>query len=133
MPGVLTHVSVAIVGALIVYFIFRKKVPALAFVVGQIIPDAIKFGIPGLKLETVSYYKILQDPLFYKLNLVTHTIWTWLILFFVILIVLFVLKKTGKLDKEKFKYWFIVNSSFLLAIVVHLILDVFIIEKSYWI
>ena len=53
MPGVLSHLTAALIGFWIVFFIFRKSENKLfygfAFIIGTIIPDAIKFGIPGIK------------------------------------------------------------------------------------
>ena len=105
----------------------------LAFVAGHIIPDAIKFGVPGVIFKTVSYREILSKPLFRVLMNITDNIFTWIILFIFIFGVIFVLYKLKKIDKEKFKKWIIIDFLFFIGIALHLIMDVFIIEKSPWI
>lgn len=137
MPGVLTHFSVAFLGGLLVYLLFRKsehkKAYGLSFIVGQLIPDTIKFGIPGLMFETANFYEILSKPIYWTLNTYTHTIYTWLALCLIVFLLAFILYKYDKISKDRFKKWIIVDGIFLLSIIIHLILDVLIEEKSYWI
>ena len=89
MPGVLTHLSVAFAGFLIVYFSFyrskSKLIYGLAFAVGQLIPDTIKFGIPGVMFKTADFYEILSKPIYWQLNNITHHIHFWIGLFVLVL------------------------------------------------
>jgi len=133
MPGVLSHVGVAIVGFLVLYFISHNWKYGLAWVVGTLIPDSIKFGIPALRLQTSSFTKMMTDPFYGPLNNYTHHIHMWIVLCVFVLVLTLVLYKFKKIKWKTFKTWLIINACFFASIVVHLIMDHFIIEKSYWI
>ncbi len=133
MPGILTHLTVALVGAIIIYLISQKKVYSLAFVFGTIIPDAIKFGIPGLKLGTINFYKILADPLFGILCPILDSFEFWTILCGLVFLTGYLLWEFKVIDWKNVRVLFISNAICFIAIVIHLVMDIFIIEKSYWI
>ncbi|MCK5449897.1 hypothetical protein KAI32_03455 [Candidatus Pacearchaeota archaeon] len=133
MPGILTHLTVAFIGAVIIYFISRKKVYSFAFVFGTIIPDAIKFGIPGLMSNTINFYTILADPLYGKLSPIMDSFEFWIILCGLVFLIGYLLLGFEFIDKKKAKTIFISNTISFIAIAIHLIMDIFIIEKSYWI
>ncbi len=132
MPGLLTHLSVAFVGFFIINFIFKDWKYGLVFVIGQLIPDIIRFGITGIANETLNFGEITSQALFWKLSF-THYAITWVIVFAMVFAVIFILYMLKKINKKKFKEWFIADLIFLTAIIIHLILDALIIEKSYWI
>jgi len=139
MPGVLSHFSVALIGFLIIYFSFykaktkRKIFYGLAWVIGTLIPDTIKFGFTGLIYHTTDFYKILEKPIYWTLNYYTHHVVFWIIFFLIVFVLAFLLYKFKKIDKLKLKAWITADIIFLLSIIVHLIMDHYIIEKSYWI
>lgn len=133
MPGVLTHLAVSFAGFLISLLYFKEYKYAFAFVIGQLIPDTIKFGIPGILFKTSNFREIISKPLFWKLDSFTHSFYFWLVICIIFVLMIFILYKTKKINKKKFKVWMILNGIFLLSIAIHLILDMFIIEKSYWI
>jgi heme/copper-type cytochrome/quinol oxidase subunit 1 len=132
MGGVLTHVSVALIGCLIILLISKKWKLGAVFAIGQLAPDSIRFGLTGLFDEKFTFGEIVQDSLFWKLAF-THYLITWIVVFLVIAGIIFVLHKKKKIKKEKFKEWIIADAIFLLAIIIHLIIDALIIEKSFWI
>jgi hypothetical protein len=132
MGGLLTHVSVALFGCLIILLISKKWKLGAVFAIGQLAPDSIRFGLTGLFDKKFSFGEIVQDSLFWKLAF-THYLITWIIVFLVIAGIIFVLHKKKKLNKKKFKEWIIADAIFLLAIIIHLIIDATIIEKSFWI
>jgi len=133
MPGLLTHLSVAFAGFILVSVFSRSWKYGLAFVIGQLIPDTIKFGIPGVMFKTANFHEILSKPLFWTLNYYTHHVIFWVIFCVLVFAIIFALYKLEKISKDKFKKWLIANAIFFMSIVIHLILDAFIIEKSYWI
>ena len=133
MPGLLTHLAAAFSGFLIIYMLSYNWKYGLSWIIGTLIPDVIKFGIPGIKLETSSYYKILADPLFRVLDRYTHTFVYWVIVFIVFFLIIFLLYRFKKLSIKKAKALIISDIIFILSIAVHLIMDKLIIEKSYWI
>jgi lysylphosphatidylglycerol synthetase-like protein (DUF2156 family) len=132
MPGLLTHLIASLIGFLALSFSFKNWKYGMAFVVGQLIPDIVRFGITGLVNGTLNFGEITTKPLFWTLSF-THYASTWVILFAGVFVLIFVLYKAKKIDKKKFKKWFTINLIFLIATIIHLILDALIIEKSYWI
>jgi hypothetical protein len=132
MGGLLTHVGIALFGFLIILAISRKWKFGIAFAIGQLAPDVIRFGLTGLLDEKFTFGEIVQDSLFWKLAF-THYLVAWVVVFLVVAGILFVLYKKNKLKKEKFKKWVIADAVFLLAIIIHLIIDALVIEKSFWI
>ena len=104
-----------------------------AFVFGHLIPDIIKFGIPGIELETFSFDKIVANHLFWTLNYYTHSFFFWSILLFGVLMILFLFYRIGKIKFDKFKFLVFFSLFVYLGAIVHLVLDILIIEKSYWI
>jgi hypothetical protein len=132
MGGVLTHVSVAVIGCLIFSLAFKNWKIGLGFFIGQLIPDSIRFGISGLVNNTLNFGKITQTDLFWKLAF-THYYYTWTLVFAVIFAVLFFLYKKKKINKKQFKQWFIADAIMLLGVLVHLIIDAEILEKSFWV
>lgn len=132
MPGLLTHLSVAFLGFLVV-FLFSNYKYGLVFIFGHVIPDAIKFGVPGVMFRTISFYEIVSKDVYSKIMNFTDNIFTWVVVCVLIFLVVFVLWKLKKISLERFKKWIVMDVIFFVAIAIHLILDVLIIEKSYWI
>ena len=133
MPGVLTHLITAFVGAVLVYVFSRSGVYSVFFIIGTLIPDVIKFGVPAVRLQTSSFREMMTDPIYWTLNSITHSVWSWVVICGLVFLVGYLLYRGGKLSAKKMGVVFISNMFFFLAIVIHLIMDFFIIESSYWI
>lgn len=132
MPGVLTHLVVSLAGFLSASLIFKKWKYGLAFVIGHLIPDIIRFGVTGLANGKWSFDEIISNPLYWTLSF-THYFSVWIIISALAFLVIFNLYKLKKIDKSKLEIWLIIDLIFLMGIVIHLVLDILILEKSYWI
>jgi predicted membrane protein len=132
MAGLTTHVAVALIGCLIFSLAFKNWKWGIAFFIGQLAPDSIRFGISGLLNNTLNFGKIIQTDMFWKLAF-THYYYTWTLAFAVIFGIIFLLYKKKKMNKKQFKQWFIADAMLLLGVIVHLIIDALIIEKSFWV
>jgi hypothetical protein len=134
MGGLLTHLIVALAGFLIGTFIFKNYKYGLAFAFGQLISDLIDFGIAGIKQGSLNPAKIMTNPWFQPLEILGHTWWHWIIFGSIFLIIIECLYKFKKISNKAFKTWFIILIFFLIGVAIHiLIIDPFIIERSYWI
>ncbi len=133
MPGLLTHLIASAVGFLAVLLIFRNWKYGLVSVAGQLIPDTIKFGVTGLIYWTDDFHEILSHHIYWVLNEITHHVYIWIGLFVLVFFISLILYKKKKINKKKFKSIMIANAVFFATIIIHLILDMIIIEKSYWI
>ena len=137
MPGLLTHLSVAFFGALLLYFIFYKSksklIYGLAFAIGNIIPDLIDFGILGIQQGSLNPAEIMHNPSFLALAILGHTFLNWVITAFVVIIIVFILYKFDKISKKSLITIVISAVLLLLGVFIHIKLDGLIIETSYWI
>ncbi len=133
MAGLLTHLLIAFSGFLVGYLILKTFSYGVGFFAGHLIPDVLKFGIPGIKLWTASPSIITRDSLFWKLETITSNYNLWIILGIFVIALSFFLYHLHKIRKSKMQeinktYFF-----FLAGVFIHLIIDILIIEKSYWI
>ena len=133
MAGLLTHVGISIFLFIVVIIWFRKLWYALPISIGHIIPDAIKFGITGIKLKTFSPTLIIKDDLFWKLETLMTSYTFWVILGLVIVFTSLGFYYMRKIKNKELRdinwsYFF-----FVVGVVIHLVIDIFIIEKSSWV
>ena len=130
MPGLLTHLIVALVGAVIIYLISNWKF-GVCFAFGHIIPDVIKFGIPGMKMRTMSFYEIVASDMFNQIRVYSDSFLVWILVCLFVLVILFGLYKLGKMTKKKFYKLSLGTLIILSGVILHLTMDIFIIEKNY--
>lgn len=132
MPGLLTHLIASVIGFIAIGFLFKSYKYGLVFAIGQLIPDIIRFGVTGVVNKTLDFGEIISKPLFWTLSF-THYVSFWIAISALIFAVIFGIYKAKKINKKRFKKWIIADGIFLASIIIHLILDALIIEKSYWI
>lgn len=133
MAGLLTHLCVALAGFLIGTFIFKNYKYGIAFVLGHVIPDVIDFGVIGLFTGSTNPAKIMTHPWFRPLVVLGHTWWHWVIFGLIVFIIIFLLYKFRKMSYKTFKVLCFALIFFLAGVGAHLLMDVLIIERSYWI
>lgn len=131
MPGILTHLSTALVGGLLFGLLFKNYRYGLAFACGHIIPDFIDFGVLSFFVGEFDYYKIMQHPWFAPLSLIGHNFFNWMILALFVIAALLLLYSFKKVTKERVIFIAILIAIFLFGVGVHVILDALIIETSY--
>lgn len=133
MAGLLTHLAISSLLFIIVIAIFKKLWYGFFIFIGQIIPDVIKFGITSVKLQTLNIDRIIQDSLFQELESLMNNYYTWVILGIIIILLSFSLYYFEAIKKHQFKQ---INWSYLLlvlGIIIHLMIDMLVIETSHWI
>lgn len=133
MPGLLTHLSVSFIGFILVFGYFNNWKYGLAFAIGHLIPDLCDFGTLGIMMKTLNPGKIMLHPWFPPLAKWCHTFSHWLIIALIIALIFFLLYKLKKISKSLLIKIIIGLVITLSAILIHLELDLFIIEKSYWV
>lgn len=130
MAGLLTHLSIALIGFLIITLFSRNYKYGLAFVIGHVITDATGIFISAVKLETLNLYSLVENPAYWRLNAMIHNPYIWIFVFILIFVFIFILLKADKIKKESFKKLFIANVLFLIGTAIHLIIDNFIFETN---
>lgn len=133
MAGVLTHLTISLIGFLIGTYIFKNWKYGIGFAIGHVIPDVIDFGILGLFTGSLNPAEIMTHPWFRPLAVLGHTWWHWAIFGVVCFVIFLVLYKFKKISKKNFYIFSIILIFFLVGVGVHLIVDRLIIETSYWI
>ena len=133
MAGLITHVGISIFLFIVVMIWFRKLWYALAISLGQVVPDAVKFGITGIKLKSLSPAVIIRDDLFWKLEtlMTSYTFWTILGLIIIFASLgFYYMKMIKKKDVRDINWSYLF---FIIGVVIHLAIDIFIIEASSWV
>jgi len=133
MGGVLTHLIVSAILLFMALAISKRWLYGLAIAVGQLLPDGIKFGITGLKIWSANPSAIVRDKLFWTLEKFGSDYHTWLNFGILIVAISWFLYYMGRIKKKEAEE---INWAYLylvIGIAIHLIIDILIIEKSYWI
>jgi hypothetical protein len=133
MPGVLTHTIVAIICLIIVHRLHFKWEYSYSIFIGNFIPDVIKFGFSVIKQGTFAIFKINHDSFYQFLNTITSNPANWFTLGFFILGTTLLLYHFHYIKKKKMEEYDELYVFFLIGIIIHLILDVLIVESSPWI
>jgi hypothetical protein len=133
MGGLLTHLSISLGGFLIIWAISKKYYYGLAFGIGHLAPDLIDFGITGLRMGSMNPSVIMTHAWFEPLMLLGHTFWHWVIFGIVFLLVIGILERYKKISGKTHMKWLLILVYFLIGVAVHLVIDLLVIEKSYWI
>lgn len=133
MGGVLTHVAAGLICAAVVHITHFRFEFSLAIFIGNLLPDAIKFTVSGIAQGTMAIFNVEKDSLFWALHNVTGSAEYWMgMLLFVLAscLQLYHHKIIRKKEmKEIAELW-----TFLVAgILVHIVIDWLIDEKSPWI
>ncbi|MEK6918360.1 MAG: hypothetical protein AABW51_05425 [Nanoarchaeota archaeon] len=139
MGGLLTHLSAGIIGAVIIYFAFyrfhtkEKIIFGLVFILGNLLPDLVDFGILGVEMGSLNPSEIMKNPLFDAFALWGHTFSNWAVIALVFWVVVFLIYEFEKISKKTLIVMIISTILILIGILIHLKIDVLVIEKSYWI
>jgi hypothetical protein len=139
MGGLLTHLSIAIIGAIVLILIFYKSkykwIYASSFFLGSLIPDLVDFGIAGLMIGSIDPTVIMYDKWFNPLAHFSHNFWNWFIIAGLIISVVTILHWASKkiMSRKLIAVAIIASILFLIAIVIHLNIDFYIQEVHWWI
>jgi len=133
MGGVITHLIVALLCAILVQLIHFKWEYSLAIFVGNFLPDVIKVGITALKLSTLNLYTITTDQAYLGLRALTSDIGNWLTWGFFIIGLTLLLYHFHYIKKRTMKEYDELYIFLILGVIVHLIIDMLILEHTPWI
>ena len=132
MAGALTHIGIGIAAALVVHFIHFKLEYSLSIFVGSLLPDAIKFGFSAIKQLTLHVFSVEKDSFYTGLNDITSAYVNWFSIGFFILGVGLLLFHFHYIKKKTMEEYDELYVFLLVGIIIHLILDTLIIERSMW-
>lgn len=141
MAGLLTHLTIGLIGFVVISLLFKRKywryVYGATFFIGQLMPDIIKFGVTGLYIENFSFSAIFKSPLFYTLDnyFGYHEagFFFWILLAVFSLIFFSGLAFFKFMKKKEAEGIIIATILFSIGALIHLVIDLFVIEKNVWI
>jgi hypothetical protein len=132
MAGALTHIIIAFLCLAIVYLIHFKWEYGLSIFIGNLLPDVIKFVVSGIKLGTISIFSITHTEFYPFINGITSDMTIWFTIGFFIFGLAALLYHFHYIKKKKMEEYDELYIFLLIGIIIHLILDVLIIETSPW-
>jgi hypothetical protein len=132
MAGLLTHLFVSVLGGLVIIYFSKKWFYGAVFAIGQLMPDILDFGVVGIKLLSVDPSLIVRDSWFAPLRVFGHNIFNWFAICAILFIIVFLVFHLIKVKIPK-KYFYSSILIFFISVSVHLVLDIFIQERSPWI
>ncbi len=130
MSGLLSHLIVSLIGFFVLFLIFKKWRYGIAFLIGQLIPDVLRYGITAAANGTLDFETIINQPLFMALEF-THYIYVWAILYGLFFAIIFLLYNRRIIKLDKYETWFVTEVIFLSSIAFHLIVDLLLVDKGY--
>lgn len=133
MAGLLTHLFVGFLCALIVHVVHLNWKYSFAVLFGNLLPDIIKFGIVAIRDRTLDVYRIARTDLFRVLEQQSSLPTNWLALGFFIFGVTAFLFHYHMIRKKTMEDYDLLYVFLILGVFLHLILDVMILETSPWI
>lgn len=133
MGGVLTHTIAALICLAIVHRLHFKWEYSYSVFAGNFLPDVIKFGFSALRQGTLAIFNVEHDTFYQLLNTLTSSPANWILLGLCIAGITlslyhhhYIKNKTMKEYDELFLFLF-------LGVMIHLVIDVNILETSSWI
>ncbi|HLC78681.1 MAG TPA: hypothetical protein VJH92_06155 [Candidatus Nanoarchaeia archaeon] len=139
MGGLITHLSAGLLGAIVIYFILHKlESPSKfiyggVFILGNIIPDLVDFGILGIRMGVFDPAEIMKNPLFDTYAVFGHTFSNWALMALIFVAIVLFLYEIEKISKKVLVAILVSTALFLIGIFIHLRIDALIIETSYWV
>lgn len=127
------HIGVGLLSGLIAYLIHFRIEFSLSVFIGNLLPDAIKFGFTALKQGTLSIFSVnMKDEFYRNIAAFTYSSTNWFSFGFFLSSVLIFLYHYHYIKKKKMEEYEELYAFLLIGIITHLIMDVLIIEKSVW-
>ena len=133
MAGGLVHIAVGLLSALIVHLRHFKWEYSYAIFIGNLLPDALKFGLTALKQGTLYLFDVNKSDGFYKVLSSSTSDWgNWFSLGFFVLAVLLFLFHYHYIKKKTFDEYSELYVFLLIGVLTHLVLDILVIESGVW-
>lgn len=131
MPGALLHIAAGIICAVVIHLIHFKWEYSYSIFIGNLLPDAIKFGITGLMQKNLNPCTInTRNGLFHFLSGLTGSFNFWFTAGFFVLAITLLLYHHHIIKKKKMAEYDKLYGFLLIGVVIHLIMDVFIMERG---
>ncbi len=132
MAGAIVHIAVGLLTAALLQYYSRTEF-AIAIFIGNLLPDALKFGVAAIAQGTIAIFQIEHDVLYQALGEVTSSVSYWIIMLVFVIAAAFQLYHHGVIREKEMEEIDEVFGYLILGILIHLAIDVFIHEGGPWI
>lgn len=132
MSGILTHLFVAVLSALIIHLIHFKWEYSTAIFLGNLIPDIPKFALTAVKQGSLNIFGVNQDSFYWNIASLTSNTANWFALGFFVALASTYLFHHHVIKKKTMEEYDLLYVFLVAGILTHLIMDVFFIETSAW-
>ena len=133
MGGVLTHISVAFISALIIYFIHFRLEFSMGMFLGNLIPDVIKFGITAIIYGTFNFAEMISTKTYQIIMPMTDSVASWFSIGFFIFALTIFLYHYHIIKKKRMEEYDELYVFLIIGILIHFLIDFFVIETNPWI
>lgn len=130
MGGILHHTFAGLICALIVYGLFKKTNYSLSIFIGNFLPDLVGAGWAALLVGSVDPRIVLTSEPWYSAekNIVMQLFWIFIQGTFIV-IYLFIRKYRRRKEIGEFED---ILALLLLGFIIHVLMDIYIIEQGVW-
>ena len=133
MAGGLAHIGVGFLCAVIVHLIHFKWEYSYSVFIGNLLPDALKFGLTAIKQQTLDVFHVNKGDIVYAtVKGITYDWSNWFSLGFFILATALLLYHYHVIKQKKMEEYSELYGFLLAGILVHLVMDALIVEKGVW-
>ncbi len=134
MPGALTHIITGVLLAAIVHWRHFKLEYSLSIFLGSLLPDVIKFGVTAIKQLTWNIFGVNQNDLLYQLlRDITYSYDNWFTLGFFVFGTALLLYHYHYIKEKTMEEYDELYVFLLIGVILHIVMDAFIIESGPWI
>ena len=132
MGGLLTHLAIGGIAAIIVHLLHYKLEFSLSIFVGNLLPDTIKFGLTALKQLTWKIFYVEKDAFYHKLAVETASYANWFAVGFFVIVSAWLLYHYHVIKKKKMFEYDELYVFLLAGVILHLMTDSLVIENGPW-
>jgi len=132
MAGALIHIFIGLLSAVIVHFIHFKKEFSFAVFIGNLLPDALKFGISAIVQGSILIFRVEHDSTYNVLASITGNFNYWFTTLIFVAAVCAFLYHHKYIKKKTMKEINKLYGFLLIGILIHLAIDFLVQEKGIW-
>ncbi len=132
MGGAITHIGIGIIGLILIKLIFKNWWYGISFLAGSVLPDFLNWGLITLYMGYFDFHEHMKHPWFGFLTWLGHTWYNWYIFSGIIISFSGILYWFKFISLFRLKYIGICLIYFMFAIHIHLLIDIFVDEKYWW-
>ena len=134
MSGLIPHVIIALISAIVVHIIHFQWRYSLAILFGNLLPDIIKFGLAAARQGTLNIFSINYDSFYWFWDTATHVNYAnWFVLGFFVFATAGYMYHFHYIKKKTMEDYDLLYVFLIIGVFIHIIMDVIFVENGPWI